>query len=117
MVLESLKKAQKLAPKQPGIPALIAQVYIHQFENVEQKKEYSEEQKEYLIEALNNINKAIRLYSPLFLEKPDSFDGTFEKIRAYIHFKYGEFTNNNKSILSYQDAIEDIDLRLTNPMM
>ena len=113
LVLESLKKAQKLAPKQPGIPALIAQVYIRKFENVEQKKEYSVEQKkEYLIEALNNINKAIRLYSPLFLEKPDSFDGTFEKIRAYIHFKYGEFINNNKSILSYRDAIEDIDLRL-----
>ncbi|WP_288262720.1 serine protease [uncultured Prochlorococcus sp.] len=114
LILESLKKAQKLDPKQPLIPALIAQVYIRKFENVEQKKEYSAGQKrEYLIEALNNINKAIRLYNPLFLEKTMSYDGSFEKIRAYIHFKYGEFINNNKSIFSYQDAIEDIDVRLS----
>ena len=47
------------------------------------------------------------------MEKPDSFDGTFEKIRAYIHFKYGEFINNDKSILSYRYAIKNIDVRLS----
>ena len=106
LVLESLKKAQSLDSKQPVIPALIAQVYIRKFEDGAQKEEY-------LIEALTNINKAIRLYNPLFLEKTRNYDGSFEKIRAYIHFKYGEFKNNNKSILSYRDAIEDIDVRLS----
>tara|TARA_Y100001978_G_scaffold72573_1_gene65088 strand:- start:1600 stop:3201 length:1602 start_codon:yes stop_codon:yes gene_type:complete len=106
LVLESLKKAQSLDSKQPVIPALIAQVYIRKFEDGSRKEEY-------LIEALTNINKAIRLYNPLFLEKTRNYDGSFEKIRAYIHFKYGEFINNNKSILSYRDAIEDIDVRLS----
>ena len=64
LVLESLKKAKSLDSKQPVIPALIAQVYIRKFEDGAQKEEY-------LMEALTNINKAIRLYNPLFLKKPE----------------------------------------------
>ena len=106
IVLESLKKAQRLDSKQPVIPALIAQVYIRRFED-------GSKQDQYLIEALKNINKAIRLYNPLFLEKTRNYDGSYEAVRAYIHFLYGEYKNDNNSILSYRNAIEDIDVRLS----
>ena len=110
-ILESLKRAQDLDPKQPLIPGLIAQIYIRKFEDGSEEDRSKKEQ--YLFEALNNINRAIRLYNPLFLEKTKSYDGSFEAVRAYIHFKYGEFINNNKSILSYRNAIEDVDVRLS----
>ncbi len=90
---------------------MIAQIYIRKFEDGSNEDRSKKEQ--YLIEALNNINRAIRLYNPLFLEKTKSYDGSFEAVRAYIHFKYGEFINNNKSILSYLNAIEDVDVRLS----
>ena len=61
---------------------------------------------------LLNINKAIRLYNPLFWKKTRNYDGSFEAVRAYIHL-YGEYKNDNNSILSYRNAIEDIDVRLS----
>ena len=74
---------------------LIAQVYIRKFEDGEKKEEY-------LTQALTNINRAIRLYNPVFLNKTRSYDGSFEKIRAYIHFLRGQFIDKEQSILSYR---------------
>ena len=105
-VLEDLKRAQKMDVRQPLIPALIAQIYIRRYED-------GSKQKIYLTEALNNINKAIKLQKPAFLSSKDSYDGTFQKIRAYIHYLYGEHINNQDSILSYRYAIKNIDERLS----
>ena len=105
-VLEDLKRAEKIDRKQPLIPALIAQIYIRRFED-------GSKQKIYLTEALENINRAIKLQKPDFWEAKDSHDGSFEKIRAYVHFLYGEFINNQESIFSYRYAIGDIDTRLS----
>ena len=105
-ILEDLKKAEKIDTKRPLIPALIAQIYIRRYED-------GSKQKKYLTEALQNINRAIILQKPNWLGPKASFDGSFEAIRAYIHFLYGEFINNNDSILSYRYAIADIDTRLS----
>ena len=105
-ILEDLKKAEKIDSKRPLIPALIAQIYIRRYED-------GSKQKIYLTEALKNINKAILLQKPNWLGPKASFDGSFEAIRAYIHFLYGEFINNSDSILSYRYAISDIDTRLS----
>ncbi len=105
-ILEDLKKAEKIDSKRPLIPALIAQIYIRRYED-------GSKQKKYLTEALENINKAIILQKPNWLGPKASFDGSFEAIRAYIHFLYGELINNSDSILSYRYAIADIDTRLT----
>ena len=105
-VLEGLIRAQNIDSRQPLIPALIAQIYIRRYED-------GSKQKIYLTEALNNINKAIKLQKPAFLSSKDSYDGTFQKIRAYIHFLYGEHINNQDSVLSYRFAIKNIDERLS----
>ena len=105
-VLEDLKRAEKIDRKQPLIPALIAQIYIRRFED-------GSKQKIYLTEALENINRAIKLQKPAFLSSKDSYDGTFQKIRAYVHFLYGQHINNQDSILSYRYAIKNIDERLS----
>ena len=105
-VLEGLKKAEKIDGRQPLIPALIAQIYIRRYED-------GSKQKIYLTQALDNINKAIKLQKPAFLSSKDSYDGTFQKIRAYVHFLYGEYINNQDSILSYRYAIKNIDERLS----
>ena len=105
-VLEGLKKAEKIEKNRAMIPALIAQIYIRRYED-------GSKQKKYLTEALENINKAIILQKPNWLGPKASFDGSFEAIRAYIHFLYGELINNSDSILSYRYAIADIDTRLT----
>ena len=105
-IIESLKKAEKLDPRQPIIPTLIAQVYIRKFEDGDKKQQYLEE-------ALININRAIRLYNPVWLSETRNYDGSYEKIRAYIHFLRGQFLNNEKSILSYRIAIKEINKRLS----
>ena len=105
-VLEDLKKAEKIESNRPLIPALIAQIYIRRYED-------GSKQKTYLTEALKNINKAIKLQKPAFLSSKDSYDGTFQKIRAYIHYLYGDHINNQDSILSYRYAIKNIDERLS----
>ncbi|MDC3077955.1 serine protease [Prochlorococcus sp. AH-716-O05] len=105
-VLDGLKRAEKMDSRQPVIPALIAQIYIRRFED-------GSKQKMYLTEALENINKAIKLQNPAFLSSKDSYDGRFQKIRAYVHFLYGEYINNQDSILSYRFAIKNIDERLS----
>ena len=105
-VLEGLKRAEKMDSRQPVISALIAQIYIRRYED-------GSKQKIYLTEALENINKAIKLQNPAFLSSKDSYDGRFQKIRAYIHFLYGEYINNQESILSYRFAIKNIDERLS----
>ena len=105
-VLEDLKKAEKIDSKRPLIPALIAQIYIRRFED-------GSKQKIYLTKALKNINRAIKLQKPDFWEPKDGHDGSFEAIRAYVHFLYGEFINNQDSILSYRYAIGDINTRLS----
>ena len=105
-VLDGLKRAEKMDSRQPVIPALIAQIYIRRFED-------GSKQKIYLTEALENINKAIKLQKPAFLSSKDSYDGRFQKIRAYVHFLYGEYINNKDSILSYRFAIKNIDERLS----
>ena len=66
-----------------------------------------------LNDSLKNINKAIKLQKPAFLSSKDSYDGTFQKIRAYVHFLYGQHINNQDSILSYRYAIKNIDERLS----
>ena len=105
-VLDGLKRAEKIDGRQPVIPALIAQIYIRRFED-------GSKQKMYLTAALENINKAIKLQNPAFLSSKDSYDGRFQKIRAYVHFLYGEYINNQDSILSYRFAIKNIDERLS----
>ena len=105
-VLEGLKKAEKIESNRPLIPALIAQIYIRRYED-------GSKQKTYLTEALKNINRAIKLQKPAFLSSKDSYDGTFQKIRAYIHYLYGDHINNQDSILSYRYAIKNIDERLS----
>tara|TARA_Y100000589_G_scaffold24379_1_gene20146 strand:+ start:3863 stop:5488 length:1626 start_codon:yes stop_codon:yes gene_type:complete len=105
-VLEDLFRAEKIEKNRPLIPALIAQIYIRRYED-------GSKQKTYLTEALKNINRAIKLQKPAFLSSKDSYDGTFQKIRAYIHFLYGEHLNNQDSILSYRYAIKNIDERLS----
>ena len=90
----------------PLIPALIAQIYIRRYED-------GTKDKTYLSEALENINRAIKLQKPAFLSSKDSYDGTFQKIRAYVHFLYGQHINNQDSILSYRYAIKNIDERLS----
>ena len=105
-VLEGLKRAEEIDKRQPLIPALIAQIYIRRYED-------GSKQKMYLTESLKNINKAIKLQNPAFLSSKDSYDGTFQKIRAYVHFLYGEHINNQDSILSYRFAIKNIDERLS----
>ena len=47
------------------------------------------------------------------MSSKDSYDGTFQKIRAYVHFLYGQHINNQDSILSYRFAIKNIDERLS----
>jgi len=105
-VLEGLKRAEKMESNRPLIPALIAQIYIRRYED-------GTKDKTYLSEALENINRAIRLQKPAFLSSKDSYDGTFQKIRAYVHFLYGQHINNQDSILSYRYAIKNIDERLS----
>ena len=78
-----------------------------------EKNNNNPKQKTYLTEALKNINRAIKLQKPAFLSSKDSYDGTFQKIRAYVHFLYGEHINNQDSILSYRYAIKNIDERLS----
>ena len=51
-------------------------------------------QKIYLTEALENINRAIKLQNPAFLSSRDSYDGRFQAIRAYVHYLYGQHINN-----------------------
>ena len=108
-VLNDLKRAEKIEGNRPLIPALIAQIYIRRYEEAKDRSK----QKIYLTEALKNINRAIKLQKPDFWEPKDSFDGSFEAIRAYVHFLYGEFINNQDSILSYRYALGDIDTRLS----
>ena len=105
-ILEDLKRAEKIESNQPLIPALISQIYIRRYED-------GSKQKIYLNEALKNINRAIKLQKPAFLSSKDSYDGTFQKIRAYVHFLYGEHLNNQDSILSYRYAMKNIDERLS----
>ena len=105
-VLEGLKKAEKIEKNRAMIPALIAQIYIRRYDD-------GTKQKTYLTEALKNINRAIKLQNPAFLSSRDSYDGRFQKIRAYVHFLYGEYINNQDSILSYRYAIKNIDERLS----
>ena len=105
-ILEDLKRAEEIESNQPLIPALISQIYIRRYED-------GSKQKFYLTEALKNINRAIKLQNPAFLSSKDSYDGTFQKIRAYVHFLYGEHINNQDSILSYRYAIKNIDERLS----
>lgn len=105
-VLDGLKRAEKMDSRQPLIQALIAQIYIRRYED-------GSKEKTYLTEALNNINKAIKLQNPAFLSSKDSYDGTFQKIRAYVHYLYGEHINNQDSILSYRYAIKNINERLS----
>ena len=105
-VLEGLKRAEKMESNRPLIPALIAQIYIRRYED-------GSKQKIYLTKALKNINRAIKLQKPNFLSSKDSYDGTFQKIRAYVHFLYGQHINNQDSILSYRYAIKNIDERLS----
>ncbi len=108
-VLDDLKRAEKIESNRPLIPALIAQIYIRRYEEEDERTK----QKVHLTKALKNINRAIKLQKPDFWEPKDSFDGSFEAIRAYVHFLYGEFINNQDSILSYRYAIGDIDTRLS----
>ena len=105
-ILEDLKRAEKIDSKRPLIPALIAQIYIRRYED-------GSKQKVYLTEALKNINKAIILQKPNWLGPKASYDGSFEAIRAYVHFLYGQHINNQDSILSYRYAIKNIDERLS----
>ena len=105
-ILEGLKRAEEIESNRPLVPALIAQIYIRRYED-------GSKQKTYLTEALKNINRAIKLQKPAFLSSKDSYDGTFQKIRAYVHYLYGEHINNQDSILSYRYAIKNIDERLS----
>ena len=105
-ILEDLKRAENIERNRPLIPALISQIYIRRYED-------GSKQKTYLNEALKNINRAIKLQKPAFLSSKDSYDGTFQKIRAYVHFLYGQHINNKDSILSYRYAIKNIDERLS----
>ena len=105
-ILEDLKRAEKIDSKRPLIPALIAQIYIRRYED-------GSKQKVYLTESLKNINKAILLQKPNWLGPRASYDGSFEAIRAYVHFLYGQHINNQDSILSYRYAIKNIDERLS----
>ncbi len=105
-ILEDLKRAEKIDSKRPLIPALIAQIYIRRYED-------GSKQKVYLTESLKNINKAILLQKPNWLGPRTSYDGSFEAIRAYVHFLYGQHINNQDSILSYRYAIKNIDERLS----
>ncbi|WP_193741456.1 trypsin-like peptidase domain-containing protein [Prochlorococcus marinus] len=105
-ILEDLKRAEKIDSKQPLVPALLAQIYIRRYED-------GSKQKVYLTNALKNINKAILLQKPNWLGPKASYDGSFEAIRAYVHFLYGQHINNQDSILSYRYAIKNIDARLS----
>tara|TARA_B100001250_G_scaffold400812_1_gene411835 strand:- start:390 stop:1952 length:1563 start_codon:yes stop_codon:yes gene_type:complete len=98
-VLENLKKAEQLDSKQAAIPALISQVYIRKYED-------GYEEEKYLIEALSNINRSIRLYK----RRNVSYDGSFEQIRAYIHFLRGNFYKDQQY---FRKAIIDIESRLS----
>ena len=75
-VLEGLKRAEKMESNRPLIPALIAQIYIRRYED-------GTKDKTYLSEALENINRAIKLQKPWFLTS---------RIRMMEHSKRLELT-------------------------
>ncbi len=91
-ILSTLTKAEEADLQQPLIPALIAQIYIRQYQ------ETGSTDPRLLKLAFSKINKSIKLS-----EKWDKgFDGKFNLIRAYIFYEFGK----------YDKAIVDVNRRL-----